>query len=353
MSPRLLLVSLSTVLFACGPAQNAPSSLQSQQPRPVKLAQVEAPPQGDEFSFPAVVTPVKTLDLNFEVAGRLTQLDVAEGLHVRKGRVLARLDSTPFERQVADRRTRLNTAEAELARMTKMHGQGVATQRMLDSARTEYDVARLALEKAKEDLTHTVIYAPFDAQVSRRMVEPGSFIRQGEPIVRLQDRTKIYFSINVPERVISHNSNSQIQAAYAAILSRPEQEFPVTYVEHSTQQDPITQTYKFVFAMEPIPGLNLTPGLRARVRVIKAAEDIHEAWLLPLSALVADNAQGFYVWYFNPDSASVSRRDVEVVSMRGDRVLVRGALSANDAVVAAGVSQMREGLLVTPYSPEG
>ena len=249
-------------LAACTSEKSETSEPDS--PRYVKLADVSNIPNFDEFTFPAVVSAVKTVDLSFEVSGRLIQTDLVTGNDIEKGKLLATIDRKPFERRMEESKTRLEQSERELNRIEKMFAQKLVAQSTLDSAKTSYELAMLDLKNAEQDLSYTQLYAPFDAKLSQRLVENNSFVAAGTPIARLQDVSKIYFNINVPERLLTANLGRGIKQASATLATNRSQWYPVSYVEHSTQPDPVSQTYEVVFAMEPRDELPLTPGARAR-----------------------------------------------------------------------------------------
>ena len=302
----LSVLSVST-LSAC--SSEEPAEQQANvAPRYVKLATVSNIPDFDEFTFPAVVSAVKTVDLSFEVSGRLIQTDLVTGSDINKGKLLATIDRKPFERRVDESTTRLDQAKRELDRIEKMFAQKLVAQSSLDTAKTSYELAVIDLKNAEQDLSYTQLYAPFDAKVSQRLVENNSFVPAGTPIARLQDVSKIYFNINVPERLLTANIGRGIKQASATLATNRSQWYPVNYVEHSTQPDPVSQTYEVVFAMEPREELPLTPGARAVVKVSLQGSLYPEGFVVPVRALVGDKDSGFAVWVYNDETSSVAKK---------------------------------------------
>lgn len=338
------------LLSACG-GNNAEHNT-TEQVKTVKLATVSDVPAFDEFTFPAVVSAVKTVDLSFEVSGRLVQMDIVAGSDIKQGHLLATIDPKPFQRRVEEQQTRRDQAERELKRLETMFKQNLVSQSTLDSAKTSFELAEIDLKNAQQDLSYTHMRAPFDAKVSQRLVENDSFVTAGQSIARLQDVSKIYFHINVPERLLTANINRGIDKAYAAILTDKDNWYPVTYVEHSTQPDPVAQTYEAVFAMAPSEQFKVTPGARAIVTVDLKGSSYPKGMVVPVAALSGDKDQGFNVWRYNAQEHTVSAVAVNVVHVQDGYAVLTNGLNIGDQVVAAGTSQMREGLTVKPYIPE-
>lgn len=321
-------------------------------PRYVKLAAIETIPNFDEFTFPAVVSAVKTVDLSFEVSGRLTQTDLVTGSDITKGTLLASIDRKPFERRVEQSKTRLEQAKRELDRIEKMFAQKLVAQSALDSAMTSYELAVIDLKNAEQDLSYTELYAPFDAKVSQRLVENNSFVKSGTAIARLQDVSKIYFNINVPERLLTANIGRGIKEASATLATNRRQWYPVQYVEHSTQPDPVSQTYEVVFAMAPRDELPLTPGARAVVKVSLQGTLYPDGVVVPVKALVGDENNGFAVWLYDDKTQQVLKQSISVKHIENNLAIIEGNVQLGQQVVAAGAAQMRNGMKVLPYKGE-
>lgn len=352
----LFLSALSVLTLSACSSEEAVEQQSSVQPRYVKLATVSNIPDFDEFTFPAVVSAVKTVDLSFEVSGRLIQTDLTTGSDINKGKLLATIDRTPFERRVEESKTRLDQAKRELDRIERMFEQKLVAQSSLDTAKTSYELAVIDLKNAEQDLSYTQLYAPFNAKVSQRLVENNSFVAAGTPIARLQDVSKIYFNINVPERLLTANIGRGIKQASATLATNRSEWYPVNYVEHSTQPDPVSQTYEVVFAMAPRKELPLTPGARAVVKVSLQGSVYTDGFIVPVRSLVGDKDSGFAVWLYDSETSSVSMQSVDVKHIENNLAIIEGKrqgdISLGQQVVAAGATQMRAGMKVLPYKGE-
>lgn len=349
---RTFIVTAITFLTVAACTSEKTESSDPATPRYVKLATISNIPNFDEFTFPAVVSAVKTVDLSFEVSGRLIQTDLVTGSDIERGKLLATIDREPFERRVEQSRTRLEQSKRELSRIEKMFAQNLVAQSSLDSAKTSYELAVLDLKNAEQDLSYTQLYAPFDAKLSQRLVENNSFVAAGTPIARLQDMSKIYFNINVPERLLTANLGRGIKQASATLATNRSQWYPVTYVEHSTQPDPVSQTYEVVFAMEPREELPLTPGARAIVKVSLQGSMYPEGLVVPVKSLVGDKDNGFAIWIFDENNSRVNKQSISVKHIENELAIVEGDIRLGQRVVSAGATKMTPDMKVLPYKGE-
>jgi len=344
----LVVISVLLLLQACSEPE---VEVADEKPLVVQLFSVIESRIDNSFVFPATVSAVTTVDLKFEVSGRLTHVDLVEGSQVSKGQVLATIDPIPYQRRVDESYTRHQDARRNLKRMEEMFTKNVASQAELDNAKSAFTLSKLTLDKAKQDLGYSTITAPFDAVVGTRNIENNSYIKAGDTIANLQDRSQLYFTFEVPERIMTANSGDRNIKATAYIIDQEEHVFDLHYVEHKTTPDPITQTYQVTFAIDGKVTNLFLPGSRATVKIEKLAHD-EQVLLIPLNALVGEKSSGFYVWRFNQTQGVVEKANIEVAALVGESVAVSRGLHLGDKVVSAAVNQMRANLKVKEYKAE-
>ncbi|MBA6340460.1 efflux RND transporter periplasmic adaptor subunit [Colwellia sp. MB02u-10] len=302
----------------------------------------------NDYEFPATVSAVKSVDLKFEVSGRLIFENLVEGSEVKKGQVLAKIDPKPFQRKVQESRILYEDAQRNLKRIKDVFEKNVASQRDYDEAKSQFSITKIALTNAKQDLSYCTIRAPFDAVIGARYIENDSLIRTGDSLANLQDRSALYFTFEVPERIMTANAGNRDVKATAHIIGQEDKIFDIRYVEHKTTPDPITQTYGVTFALDGEIAKSFYPGSRAIVNITQ--NNSHsQALIIPLSALVGNNDSGFSVWRFNQVQNSLTKVKVKVSQLKGEYAMISVGLSPDDKVVSAAVGQMREGLIVREY----
>lgn len=345
---RTLIIFLTLFLQACSEPVD---ETKIKAPLVVQLAEVKLVDVINEYEFPATVSAVKSVDIKFEVTGRLTFADLVEGSEVSKGQVLARIDPAPFERQVAEAKIRFEDAIRGLKRVKEVFAKNVASQSALDNSKSQYALTELALANAQQDLSYCTIKAPFDGVVGARYIENNSYITAGTTIANLQDRSKLYFTFDVPERIMTANAGNRDIQATAQIIGQEEVIFDIHYVEHETTPNSITQTYGVTFAIEGEPTKLFYPGARATVKV-HSNTNHHSAIFVPVNALIGDKVEGFTVWRFDKKSSQVHPVKVKIESLRDDYAVVISGIKAGDKVVSAAVNQMSEGLVVKEYKAD-
>ncbi len=347
-------LTLATVLLAAcqenatDPVAEAEAKLHAA-PRPAKIFTVTDQIGLLERRFAGRVSAVQTVDLSFQVRGRLIQLPVLESQQVKEGDLIAKLDTTDYDRAVREATINVDQAKRDLGRLETLRDRSVISQSAFDEQKNEYDLAVERLKEAKQNLEYTALRAPFDGIVSDRLVENFTTVNVGSPVVRMHDVSEIQVDINVAEALFGRVTASDVASIEAKFPAYGEKLFPLDYREHSSQVDEVTQTYRVTLAM-PRDGSTsqLYPGMTASVIVKFLPEglELGQQFLVPTGAVAVDGDGKAYVWKFTEESGAVSRTSVEVGTIMGDYIPVRSGLKPGEEIVSAGVAYLSEGQIV-------
>lgn len=345
MSIRYLLPSLA-ILLTLTACTEAPAEAQSVTAATVKLYTVDSDAQLNSRHFVGRVDAVSTVDLAFQVGGRVTELAVQQGQIVPAGELLAALDPTDYQLALQQAKVQLEQAKRDLARGQPLREQGILTPSEFDQLQTSYDIAKVAEENAQRNAGYTRLNAPFDALVTRRLIERYATVSGGTSVLRVQNISELRVHINVPEQMMRQFSDSNNYQAYARLSDQATERYPLVYREHATEADPFTQTYQVSFALPRMPEVNLLPGMT--VNVVTQQQALGKV-LIPLSALDTATAEQFFVWQYDADSQRVQRKPVQVGTMREQQVEILSGLSQGQQVVSAGIYHLQNGQLVRPF----
>lgn len=341
-------LSLVILLQAC----NEVTVVESEKtPLVIQTFTVVEQQNNDVYEFPAVVSAVKNVELRFEVAGRLIATDLVKGRKVIKGQVLAQIDPAPYERKKKDKEVRHKLAKSDLKRIESLYKTGGVSHSAFDNAKTRFETTLLELNNANQDLSYTKLAAPFDGFVSDRYIENDSYVQVGNSVATIQDRSSLYFSFDVPERVMTVNSGNTDVLATARIIGVEGQTYKIHYVEHEATPDPITQTYNVTFAIDNAKETLFIPGSRAivTVKTLFGGASIN---VVPVSAVFGDARSGFAVWLYDDKQKVVHSRSVNVSGIVKGFAMISSGLAKGDKVVSAGITYMREGLVVREFKAE-
>ncbi|MBO1518953.1 efflux RND transporter periplasmic adaptor subunit [Oceanisphaera sp. DM8] len=301
-----------------------------------------------DLRFPGRVRAVERAELAFNIPGRLIELPVKEGQRVAKGDLVATLDGESYQIVLASAKAEYNKARTDYNRVLKIWKQSQAIAKAeVDQQRTAMEVARARYLSAKKDVDDTRLTAPFAGVITKRRVENFSNVQAKEPIVSLQDLSQLEIVINVPERIVRNRPKQVV--GYAVFSGQEEHRLPVSLKSFSSESNSQTQTYEVVLALEPDNEITILPGMSVDIFPTNAlSTDTARSIQVPLQAIYANGDGTTGVWVVNPDTDRVSLRALELGEVMGSNVVVKSGLKSGEKIVTAGVSQLREDMLVRP-----
>jgi HlyD family secretion protein len=141
-------------------------------------------------SATGALSAVRTVQVGTQVSGQIAQLYVDFNDHVKKGQLLARIDPTLQQQAVEDAQAQLERAEATLKQAQDDYNRNkqlldakVITAQEFSTVQSNFSVqqatvksAHIALDRAKQNLAYTSIYAPIDGVIVERDVDVGQTV---------------------------------------------------------------------------------------------------------------------------------------------------------------------------------
>jgi RND family efflux transporter MFP subunit len=324
------------------------------------------------------VTPRRRATVAAKITGRVIGVYFDEGLHVKEGQVLAKLDDSDAVRSlnsaIADRNAsqaairdyevQLKNAEIELSRAQKLLAAGVQSQETVDTATMNADSLRAKIALAKEQVQtyvariaeaqqavdNTVIRAPFDgiivskdAQVGE-MVSPisagGGFTRTG--IATLVDMNSNEIEVDVNESYIARVQPDQ--PVTAILDAYPDWQIPAkvrTVIPTADRQKATVKVRISFIKLDP----KILPDMGVKVSFL-GDEPAEKKGDNPPAALVSSDAiheEGGKPVVFLYKDGKVERRAITTGNARGSDTEIIAGLQPGDSVVTKSPSPLKDG----------
>lgn len=323
-------------------------------PRPIKIFRLSGDPGDARPDYPGRIKAAKEVELAFEVEGRIIDWNVEEGQKVKKGQILSRLDPRDYQAEAEAARARLQLAQAEYRRESKLFASGSGTQRDLDVATRSRDVSRAELRIAQKALEETKLRAIFDGVIARKLVTDFRNVAAREPVLLLQDESLMEVVVDVPERDLAGGRTdldmeqwNEKAKPVVELSALPGSQFPVELTELATAADPNTRTFRATFTMEKPEGASVLSGMTAKLLLTGIRVTDADDFLLPVGAVVADSQAEPFVWVVDEESMAVAKQPVTVGAITGDRIIVKDGIEGGQAIAMSGVHLLTEGMQVT------
>ena len=356
-------------------------------PRPIEVevatvSQRQAGAQASVLNATGYVTARRRATVSSKITGKIVEVNIEEGMAVTEGQILARLDSETqraavslalaqaeaARRSVNESEVRLNEAQINLARVSRLVGVGYSTAAEVDAAkaaveslearisavREQVRVAERQVALERTNLDSTVIRAPFDGVVISKDAQPGEmvspvsagggFTRTG--IGTIVDMASLEIEVDVNESYI--NRVKPGQRVTAVLDAYPEWQIPaqvITTIPSADRQKATVLVRISFLELDP----RILPDMGVKVTFLRDDEGNAPAaravTLVPKSAIRTEGSQSYA---FVVNNGRVDRRAITTAGTDGDRVEVVAGLNAGERVVISPPAELSAGALVVP-----
>ena len=365
---RSLVVSLAVVVaLAAGGGwmwrQRAPEAAAARAPAPVAAEQpIEFAPGDVATLVPVTVArtvpltgtlrPVEQTLVKTKVAGELREVAVREGMPVRRGQAVARVDPLEYEVRVRERDAQLKAATSQLeqARRTldntrQLKERNFVSQSALDQAQSGWEVAtgnrdaaEAQLALARKALGDTVLVSPIDGVVAERFAQPGEKLPVDGRVMSIVDLSRMEIEAPVPAAEVgSVRIGQPVELRIEGVVQR--QLGRIVRIAPSTQAG--TRSVPVYIALD-----NRDPSVRAGLFAQGDLQVETRSGVLAVpQAAIRDSGGRTFVYAIV--EGRVVERDVRLglrdATPGGARVEVLEGLSAGDRIVAANLGALRVG----------
>jgi len=319
---------------------------------------------GEGISANGYVVARTKASVSAKIAGRLEYLGVNEGTHVRRGEIIARIESDVYgasaqaARAGAVRaRAELDQAHRDLTRAQKLEGEQVLSAHDLEDAQTKVRLLEAQLNSAVAEervaavnVENTRVRAPFDGTVLRKDAEVGEIVAPSAAgggltrtaIVTMADLSTLEVEVDVNEAYIAQIRNGQ--DARVTLDAYPDTSFRgrVRQIVPTADRQKATVLVKVSILDHDA---RILPEMGAKVVFLRGEQPAAEApplRVLVPSAAVTRHDGGTRVWIVQ--NGRLASRDVTLGRERGDQFEVDRGLTGGETVVLKPTATLKEGL---------
>ncbi|MCK9396159.1 MAG: efflux RND transporter periplasmic adaptor subunit [Methylobacter sp.] len=298
-------------------------------------AVVEKKQVDDILSWPGTVKSRTVANIAPKMTARIIEIKVHAGDKVKKGDVIARLDERDVKAQenaalaaLSGANAQANRAKADEQRIQSLYSKDAATRENFDAvvarakeAQASANQAASSVTEIRSHLADSLLLAPFDGVIVKRLKEPGDMGLPGVPVATVQIPEELRLEADVPSTCAGRYSTGMdvtVRIDTLGLTTRAQID------EISPEIDPQTRTQLIKIALPAIEGLQ--PGYFGW---LEQACDRHEALLIPSSS-VEHIGQLEVVKVLSEGQEHM--RHIRTAKTFGDRIEVISGLHAGEIV---------------------
>ncbi|MCB9186473.1 MAG: efflux RND transporter periplasmic adaptor subunit [Flavobacteriales bacterium] len=279
--------------------------------------------------------PYREAKIGAELPGKVTSLSVEEGDRVRKDQELIRLDDALLRHQLEGINVKIEGLEADVARFRVLADADAIQGVQLEKTQLALKGARTEKKTVEEQLSKTIIRAPFDAVVTAKMTEVGAFAGPGMPLLQLTDITQLKLTIQVAEADLAQFRQGQIHPVQVKSLQNEPFSGTLTMIGSKAN---MANSFPVKFLVQNTPEQTLKAGMFGEVSLQE--NEATPQLSIPASAVMLLDGNNS-VYQVIDGKAKIHR--ITVGERSADRIIVASGLKEGDVIVTQGLTDLRDG----------
>ncbi|MCC6701947.1 MAG: efflux RND transporter periplasmic adaptor subunit [Fluviicola sp.] len=156
----------------------------------------------NSFSYLGTFEPVKQNTVSSDASGKIIRLMVEEGDRIGAGKVYAKVDDEMLQLQLQNAEIALEGQKNDDARYSNLAKENAVAGIQVEKTKLGLRSAEVQKKQIQKQIRSTSIAAPFSGIVTKKLVELGSVIGPGTPLIEITDISSLKLTVNVPERDI-------------------------------------------------------------------------------------------------------------------------------------------------------
>lgn len=236
----------------------------------------------------------------------------------------------------------VNSLEMELEKaMTGARQEDIkAMQARISSLEARLDEARSALDDS-------ILRAPFDGYVSEKYVDNHQNVTSGQPIVRLQNISRLEITVGIPEQLMIQKD--MIKSIHIRLESFPKHFFPARIKELTIDASAMAMTYLLTAIMDRPTDIPVYPSMAADVYIAFGTKTQAGYAVVPETAIIFREGSSM-VWVYDPNTGAVESRQVGAGELTHEGIRILHGLEPGEIIVSAGADFLEQGQRVRAVS---
>lgn len=328
---------LMSVLFASSCGNKSESVVE---PPLVDVCEVNGLNGAGLQTFTGKTKSASDVALAFRVSGQIARVLVNEGDYVRKGQVVAEMDSRDYQLQVNATQAEYEQIKADAERVMNLYAEGNTTASNNDKARYGLQQITQKLQNHKNQLADTKLRSTIDGYVQTKLHESGETVSAGMPVLSVfgSGNTEVEIKISASDFA----NIEKYTSFYCKFDITGDEQFPMV-IARKSQEANSSQLYSVRLRFANGHDKKITPGMTTIVYAEASVADDGNVVSIPSTAVFnkGDKAQ---VYVFDEKSSTVHLRDVNVAGLHRDGSCdVNSGLKNGEIIVCTGVHHLTDG----------
>lgn len=277
------------------------------------------------------------VNISSEMMGQLVSVNVVEGQRVRRGDVIAELDSESLTKTIKELHTQIEYATTIFEKRERLWAKKIGTEIEYLQAKNNKESLENQLETTLTQLDKTSIEAPFSGTIEQVPVKNGEVVQPGMPVAFLVSNNNMYITSEVSESYIGKfKVGDEVEVTFPALKE--------TFTSKISSVGNVINPASRTFTVEVrLPNVReyLKTNLVAIVKLVDYASE--DAVVIP-SRIIQEDLQGNFIYTVQNEQAR--KVHVQLGYSYDNRTEVVSGLMGGESIIDKGNRSVAEGTVV-------
>jgi RND family efflux transporter MFP subunit len=312
---------------------------EAQAPIPTTVESLQLLPQtiSGGFSVQGITQPFQEVVVASEATGKISQLCVKQGDVVKAGALLCKVDATLKEIELKSANVQYDKAKNDYEKYLRLQAANNTSTAEVENAHLQMMQWGYNIKSLEQQIKESSVHAPFTGMIVEKLADVGGYLQVGTPVVNLIDIGKLKALLWLDEKAIAsikigNQVRIRLDAMRDVLISGK-----VIFVNPKANE-----SGKFQVHVEFNNTMNAKAGMT--LRAFFQEESTTDVLLIPKSALVLNSVTPA-VFVLEGNKARL--QPVTLGNSRENQVEVTQGIAANTTIVARGVENVIDGMILT------
>lgn len=288
-----------------------------------------------ESAYSGTFEPNKETKISAEIQGKINGILVDVGSVVNKGQSVVILDNSLLKLQLQTIEVQLDGLESDVNRFTILANADAIQGVQLEKATLGLRSAKVQRATLLEQISKTIVKAPFDGVVTAKLTEEGAFAAPGVPLLQITDIRNLKFTVNVPENDLQRFKLNQLYPITADAYSDISLIGKALMIGSKAN---LGSSFPIQFEVKNTSDLRIKSGMFGKINLNSDKQE--KGIVIPSSAIIgsANQPQVYLV-----KNGKAILQSIVVSKNYQNKALISSGLQAGDVIVTNGFITLFEG----------
>ncbi len=284
----------------------------------------------------------KNIIVSPESAGKIVSIDVKEGQKVKKGQILARLNTEMIARSMDEVKINMELANTTFERQSKLWEQNIGSEMEYLQAKSQKESLEQKYEGLQAQLDMAMVKSPINGIVDDIIQKQGEMGTPSAPFARLVNIDHVYINADISETYLQKvNAGDKVKLEFP-VLNKT---LDATIYRTSSVIDPDARTFRVRVNLDN-PDQEIKPNMLATLKLRTFSAE--NAVVVP-SILVKKDFSGEFVFTVATENGKTiaHKQYIKTGIKDNNNTLVTEGLKAGDQLITKGYAQVVDGSVIS------